>query len=451
MTTKYSRFLVHLYILFFGFSIHIEGFPSVKINGSSGLAHCIYDPGMKLTETKYTENQIYFFDYLCDQLSFTNYSCVGYEYIKKHNPRVHPNITPDLNQTCYTWIGLIQYSNIFYSPKYYLFNYTHIYGIPTLHNDLVNYNTPEKYGSVNISGETYDSLIVSFIPWPHVYGHVIKEITSMYYFFPEDIIRRSHYVINNDSFRVKYLREILTSAGINMSKVAFLDPNNFYYTRNIYISYSFYPNGYSFGFILKLKKNILSHYNLKYENPSSYILHRRKNYARSINNFDFVYKNIQSTFPNITWEIMPNTLDTFIETLKIFIRAKFYFSATGSSMMNILFMKKGMGCAYYFFNSIDPPVIITSIVSNIWSACFEIPNLDHRISNCHFSMSDIKNLVNTFKKVFYAIEFKRWPQTSECHVLKYNKSELFNYYRYEYIDKYFLPENIHMLNIADYL
>ena len=273
-----------------------------------------------------------------------------------------------------------------------------------------------EYQEFNVSYDSYNSVTAPPIFYHSTYGHFLRDTVSMFFFIPHEIAKTSYFAISTDSYAIKDVQSILEASGIDESRLLYIRPKTFYHCKNLYIAYSFSQSAYGFAFLPKFKHTILNYYKIK-SVPLNYVLHQRRSSKRSIINFEEVKNFVKMNFPVYNWVHFPDIFDTFERTVREFSRIKFYFSGTGSSMMNIIFMKQDTGAVYYIFNFYDPPVLLISNIFRIWTKCFKIYDHNHFQSNCVFTKELLDKLKFTMIDVMYSMNNSRWKDSDQCYNL----------------------------------
>ena len=238
-------------------------------------------------------------------------------------------------------------------------------------------------------------------------------------------MRKSYFSISTDSYAIKDVISILTAAGIDMDKLFFAKPMTFYLCRNLYVAYSFGEASYGFAFIHKFKQNVINYYNVK-SMPQDYVLHKRSSKKRSIINFEEVKSYVKENFPSYNRVHFPDTFDTFEKTVKKYSLVKFYFSGTGSSMINVIFMNQNTGAVYFIFNFYDPPILLISNIFRIWTKCFKVYHHDHNRDNCLFTKELLDQLKFTIIDVMYSIRTSKWKNIDQCYNLYERARDFYN-------------------------
>lgn len=375
------------------------------------------------SDLKFVANNITYIDYGCGNNYSLKYGCIDSEHI-----RTSMFTLPGLKQMCGTFIGMLHFEGIFYSVSH-LIQDKKMLAIPTLHGSFYypHQQIFHQWQEFNVSGEVYDSIVTPLMCYHATYGHFIRDAVSMFYFIPSEIAEKSYFSLSTDCYEINDIMSILSASGINENRITFIEPKTFYYCKNLYMVYGFTQAAYGFAFLPKFKKNILEYYGIE-STPENYVIHRRGGAKRAINNFKEVCYFVKANFPEYGWTLFPNVFPTFRQTVVQYSRVKFYFSSTGSSMTNIIFMKENTGAVYYIFDFYDPPVIFVSNIFRIWTKCFKLYDHKHFRDNCTFTKTLLDLLKITMIDVMCSMETLQWKSSKQCHNMYdevegfYNKS-----------------------------
>ena len=170
------------------------------------------------------------------------------------------------------------------------------------------------------------------------YGHVFVDLWGTLIFIPETVIERS-YVIG--SSYPKYYNQSLQLIGFRGEQIISINTDEWIFARK------FHTVGYPrakvthFGPIyIWIYNKVNEKLNLTDIEPTRYILLNRRRPPRKFENWDQFVPFIQSTFPEINWEVIPDKEKNMTSTAKIYASIKLLFCSCGSSCMKCIFMRE---------------------------------------------------------------------------------------------------------------
>lgn len=171
----------------------------------------------------------------------------------------------------------------------------------------------EKYnGSVFLHLDTVIALGHSHV---HIYGHWIYDVLSPLTLFPDELIKKSYFLINRPR---QLCVESLAVFGVDEEHIISVSYQDWVYAKNIYLLVDPLPHVSHFGIAFnRLTKRLHKYYRLDLIKPEKHCLGNRMKGTRHLDNFNKVVKAVTNAFPNIHFDIIPDVQGTMRETAKL--------------------------------------------------------------------------------------------------------------------------------------
>ena len=208
-----------------------------------------------------------------------------------------------------------------------------------------------------------------------IYGHWIYDVLSPLTLFPDELIRKSYFLINRGR---ELVIESLAMFGVDEFHIINIDCNEWAFAKNVYVMRNPLPHVSHFGIAFnRLSKRFNKYYNLDSIKPERYCLGNRVPGRRCILNFDDIVAAIRITYPRIEFTIVSDYQSSLRESALVWAAAKLMFMPTGSNFCKNMFMHHGSVCVIGLADYHDPAMSSACCSHGIYVLFFVIMGMKH--------------------------------------------------------------------------
>ena len=239
------------------------------------------------------------------------------------------------------------------------------------------------------------------------YGHVFIDLWGTLLFIPNEIRERSYIIGSTDP---EYYNQSLELIGFREEQIISINTDEWIFARKFHTVE--YPRAYvnHFGPIyIWIYDKVNAKLNLTNIEPSRYILMNRKQPPRQFENWTEFTSFIQTTYPEINWEVIPDREENMISTAKIYASIKLLFCSCGSSCMKCMFMREKTVVLAGITDVIERGTLTITMNRKIFLFFWRIPDSSHFSYNpCYIKYEYATEAINAS---LHVIKYGKFPST----------------------------------------
>lgn len=273
-----------------------------------------------------------------------------------------------------------------------IIQYPQMVGVP-------RFNT--KSGPVT---QRVDDLICLGNEWCYVFAHFVLDVLSYLVYIPLEVRKSSYFLILSTS---SVYREFLTQLDIEDSKILCPGRSFIFASRFHTIISSESIHGCFVEGLPKVSETIRKKFKCENVKPEFLGFYNRpKNRNRHILEFPELVKACQKHFEgNIDVRELAE-YKSLEEAVKQYSPIKIFFSPTGSSIINCMFMAENTGIVCCLGDLNDPPAECAAKVLHKWMITVAVPGMKHHAADK--GSLPHESAIKSIEAVMYAIEHQEW-------------------------------------------
>jgi hypothetical protein len=209
-----------------------------------------------------------------------------------------------------------------------------------------------------------------------IFSHWFYDFLAPLTMFPEELVKKSYYVINRDR---ALCEETLAIFGVKKDHIISVAFDEWIKATNVYTAVNPTTHDSHFGTcMLNLSRLLHKYYRLDLIESKEHLLsNRKKGLRRHITNFDEVVSAIRAKYSNINFTVVDDIQSSLYETAVTWASAKLMFMPTGSNFIKNLFMHPNSIIVVGLANSRDNCIAMSAVSHGVYTLFFTIIGMDH--------------------------------------------------------------------------
>ena len=265
-----------------------------------------------------------------------------------------------------------------------------------------------QYNNDDLLTDFEEEVIAFGSKYCNVFGHWFIDTLLPLMLLPEDVIRRAKIIVQST---LPFQIDTLTAFGISKEQIISQESPHWVYARIAYVLVPFPFLNFVGESAYLLSDKLKKFYQVQEDEKADICYAMNRPIAKTRHIPDDIFQQIVSYFKteykNYKWEIFMNNAITMNRIVKIYSKAFFIFTPTGSGLIGIMFMKKHSAILCAEGDYLDCLFRGLASTFEVFYLVYRVPKGKHfETDPFNVNISDVKRLA---KVAMFAAENGKWP------------------------------------------